>query len=144
MAIEVKPQGFEAVLETFPLVAPDAYDVLETQPTPDALIVETFSDQTYLNNGELAGRVVPMGYGEATLQQPLDAGGSVAFAELGGPFFVRDGFRKRTVIASSLYSTDTDYAVELRHSGDKLLDVHGVALRFNEDQSEQMTDGQSR
>ena len=133
----LKEQDYTAVVETFPLVPPNIYQVHAQQVPPDAVVTETFSDKPYLH-GELVGRMVSHGYGDASRVQddhatdiPLD-GAYFTLRDEGG-----NTYRKRTVMASSPYHSDTDYSVELRHSGRQLLDVHGVSLRFHEEQGQE-------
>ena len=136
MAVTTRDQDFIAIVETFPLVGPEVYGNRETNPAPDALVVETFGDKPYPNE-ELEGRVLSHGYGDATVPEPESRAGSLALREIGGPYYERGGVRKRTVVANSLYHGDTDYSVEIRHRGRQLMDIHAVALRFNEDQEQE-------
>ena len=127
-------EEFPSIVETFELVPPEAYQEQDKQVSPDALIVEAYSDKPYLHD-ELEGRMVLRGYGDASVGP--QEGKGVAFSEVGGPYYTEESdagvYRKRTVVAQSLYSEDTDYAVELRYQGAAQLDIHGVALRFNEE-----------
>ena len=130
-------QDYTAVVETFPLVPPEQYQVHAQQVPPDAVVTETFSDKPYLHD-ELVGRMVSHGYGDASRVQDRRA----PDIALDGIYFTlrnEDGstYRKRTVMASSPYHSDTDYSVELRHTGRQLLDVHGISLRFHEEQAQE-------
>ena len=121
---------FVALVETMPLVPPDVYRPGQQQVSPEAVTMELYSDQPYPGDS-LKYKLSTHGYGPAEIEQEVKAMDTFK----GGPFYYSADFRARSVSSNAIYSGDYDYSVIVSHDGNKLLDIHSIALLFKDEET---------